>query len=93
MPPVLAEFGVVQPAELVGVMVEPVGGALHLVKVMTVLAGGRFLLAPLTHNAQLFPAQRLSSLPGVVRSPAGTRASPASPVSRTLTRATATMWH
>jgi hypothetical protein len=57
VPPVLAEFGVVQPAELVGVMVEPVGGALHLVKVMTVLAGGRFLLAPLTHNAQLFAAQ------------------------------------
>jgi hypothetical protein len=57
VPPVLAEFGVVQPAELVGVMVQPVGGALHIVKVMAVLAGGRLLLAPLTHNAQLFPAQ------------------------------------
>ena len=29
VPPVLAEFGVMQPAELVGVMVQPVGGALH----------------------------------------------------------------
>ena len=57
MPPVLAEFGIVQPAELVGVMVQPVGGALHLVKVMAVLAGGRLLLAPLTHQAELFPAQ------------------------------------
>jgi hypothetical protein len=56
VPPVLAEFGVVQPAELVGVVVQPVGGALHLVKVIAVLAGGRLLLAPLTHNAQLFPA-------------------------------------
>jgi hypothetical protein len=57
VPPVLAEFGVVQPAELVGVMVQAVGGALHLVKVIAVLAGGRLLLAPLTNNAQLFPAQ------------------------------------
>jgi hypothetical protein len=38
-------------------MVQPVGGALHLVKVMAVLAGGRLLLAPLTHYAELFPAQ------------------------------------
>jgi hypothetical protein len=38
-------------------MVQPVGGALHLVKVMAVLAGGRLLLVPLTHHAQLFPAQ------------------------------------
>jgi hypothetical protein len=38
-------------------MVQPVGGALHLVKVLAVLAGGRLLLGPLTHDAQLFPAQ------------------------------------
>jgi hypothetical protein len=57
MPPVLAEFGIVQPAELVGVMVQPVGGALHVVKVMAVLASGRLLLVPLTQYAQLFAAQ------------------------------------
>jgi hypothetical protein len=55
--PVLAEFGVVQAAELVSVVVQLVGGALHLVKVVAVLAGGRLLLPPLTHYAQLFPAQ------------------------------------
>jgi hypothetical protein len=40
VPPVVAEFLVVQPAELMRVMVESVGGALHLVEVMAVIAGG-----------------------------------------------------
>jgi len=41
VPLVLAQLLVVQPAELVRVMVKPVGGALHLVEVMAVIAGGR----------------------------------------------------
>jgi hypothetical protein len=57
VPPVLAELVVVQPAQQVRVMIQPVGGSLHLVEVLPVIAGRRFLLASLTHDMQLFLAQ------------------------------------
>jgi hypothetical protein len=36
-------------------MVQSIGSALHLMKVMAVIAGSCFLLAALAHNVQLFP--------------------------------------
>jgi len=38
-------------------MVQSIGSALHLMKVMAVIAGSCFLLGSLAHNVQLFPAQ------------------------------------
>jgi hypothetical protein len=55
--PVLAEFAVMKPAQQVRVVIQPVGGSLHLVKVMAVLAGRGFLFRPLADDVQLFPAQ------------------------------------
>jgi hypothetical protein len=57
MPPVLAEFLVVEPAEQVRVVVEPVGCLPHLVVVVPAVAGGCLLLGPLADDVQLFPAQ------------------------------------
>jgi hypothetical protein len=57
MPPVLAQFLVMQPAELMRVVVEPVRGALHLVEVMTVVASGRLFLAPFPDDVQFFVAE------------------------------------
>jgi len=57
VPPVLAKLVVVEPAQLVRVMIQPVGGSLHLVEVLPVIAGRRLLLASLAHDMQLFLAQ------------------------------------
>jgi hypothetical protein len=57
MPPVLAQFLVMQPAELMRVVVEPVCGALHLVEVMAVVASGRLFLAPFPDDVQFFVAE------------------------------------
>jgi hypothetical protein len=54
---VLAQFLVVQPAKLVRVVVEPVGGALHLVEVVAVVAGGGLILGSLAHDVQLLVAE------------------------------------
>ena len=56
VPPLLAEFLVMQPTELVRVMVEPVRRALHLIEVMAVIAGDRLLLGPFPHDVQFFVA-------------------------------------
>ena len=56
VPPVLPEFAVMKPAEQVGVVIQLVGRGLHLVKVVPVIAGRRFLLRALADNAQFFPA-------------------------------------
>jgi hypothetical protein len=55
--PVLAKFCVVEPAEYVRVMVQPVGGLPHLVEVVAAVPGGGLLLGALTDDVQLFPAQ------------------------------------
>jgi hypothetical protein len=52
--PALAEFVVVQAAQQVGVVVHMVGGVLHLVEVLAVIAGRRLLFGPLPHDVQLF---------------------------------------
>jgi hypothetical protein len=57
VPPVLAQLVVMEPAKHVRVVIEPVGRAFHLVKVMAVIASGCLLLGPLTHDVQFFPAQ------------------------------------
>jgi hypothetical protein len=57
VPPVLAQFLVMQPAELMGVVVKPVCGAFHLVEVMAVIPGDRLLLAPFAHDVQFFVAE------------------------------------
>lgn len=55
--PVLPVFTVMEPAEQVCVVIEPVGGVQHLVIVMPVIARRGFLLSPLAHYAQLLPAE------------------------------------
>ena len=47
VPPAVGVLGVVQPVELVGVVVKAVGGCLGLVEVLTVIARGCLLLARL----------------------------------------------
>ena len=54
--PAWAEFAVMEPAELVCMVIQPVGGGLHLVEVVAVIAGRGFLFCPLADNAQFFPA-------------------------------------
>jgi hypothetical protein len=56
LPPVLTELAVVESAKHVRVVVQSVGGVLHLVKVMAVIACGCFLLRSLTYDVQLFAA-------------------------------------
>jgi hypothetical protein len=53
---VLAEFAVMKPAQQMRVVIQPVGGSQHLVKVMAVIAPW-FLFRPLADDAQLFPTQ------------------------------------
>jgi len=55
--PVLAEFAVMKSAQQVRVVIQPVGGSQHLVKVTAVIARCGFLFRPLADDAQLFPAQ------------------------------------
>jgi hypothetical protein len=55
--PVLAEFVVVEPAEHVRVVVQPVGRVAHLLEIMTVITGGRLFFGPLAHDMQFLPAQ------------------------------------
>src|ERR1039458_382551 len=57
VPPAAPELVVVQFAQLVRVVVEPVSGVLHIVEVMAVLASGCLLLTALAHDRQLLPAQ------------------------------------
>jgi hypothetical protein len=52
-----AKLVVVQPARQVRVVIEPVGGSFHLVKVMAMLARRCFLLGSLAHDVQFFPVQ------------------------------------
>jgi hypothetical protein len=52
---VLPEFAVMEPAQQMCVVIQPIGGAQHLVKVMAVIPRRSFLLRPLADNAQLFP--------------------------------------
>lgn len=68
------EFAVMKPAQRMRVVIQPVGGTQHLVKVMAVIARRGFLLRPLADDAQLFPAQlgdlgrrlfQIRRLPGV----------------------------
>jgi hypothetical protein len=53
--PVLPELAVMEPAQQMCVVIQPIGGAQHLVKVMAVILRRSFLLRPLADNAQLFP--------------------------------------
>jgi len=55
--PVLAEFAVMKSAQQMRVMIQPVGGSQHLVKVVAVIARCGFLFRPLADDAQLLPAQ------------------------------------
>ena len=57
VPPASAELLVVQASKRVREMIQPVGGALHLVEVMTMVARGRFFFGSLAHDAQFFAAQ------------------------------------
>jgi hypothetical protein len=51
------EFVVVEPAEHVRVVVQPVGRVAHLLEIITVITGGRLLFGPLAHDMQFLPAQ------------------------------------
>jgi hypothetical protein len=53
VPPAVGVLGVVQPVELVGVVVEAVGGCLGLVEVLPVLARGSLLLGALADDVKL----------------------------------------
>jgi hypothetical protein len=55
--PSLAEFIIVQAPKLPGVVIETVGGRLHLVKVMAVVTCGRFLLFAFANNVKFFTGQ------------------------------------
>ena len=57
MTPVLAVFAVMKPAQQMRVVIKPVGGTQHLIKVMPVIARRGFLLRPLADNTQLFLAE------------------------------------
>ena len=57
VPPATAELLVVQASQRVSDMIQPVGGAFHLVEVMTMVARGCFFLGSLAHDAQFFAAQ------------------------------------
>jgi hypothetical protein len=54
---VLAELIVMQSAQLVGVVIQPVGSVLHLVEVVAVLTRGRLLLAALADYPEFLSAQ------------------------------------
>jgi hypothetical protein len=56
VPPSVPELIVMQPSQQVRVMIQPVRGPRHLVIVLAMVARGCFLLGPLAHDAQLFPA-------------------------------------
>ncbi len=56
VPPVLAEFAIMKSAQQMRVVIQPVGGTQHLVKVMAVIARRGLLFRSLADDAQLFPA-------------------------------------
>ncbi len=54
--PVLAEFAIMKPAQQMRVVIQPVGGTQHLIKVTAMIARRGFLFRPLADDTQLFPA-------------------------------------
>jgi hypothetical protein len=57
MPPAIGILGVVQPVELVRVVVQAIGGRLGLVIVLSVVAGRCLLLGALPDNVKLLARQ------------------------------------
>jgi len=57
MAPVLTELVVMQSAQLMRIVIEPVSGTAHLIKVVTVIAGRCALLGPLADDVQLLAAE------------------------------------
>jgi hypothetical protein len=55
--PVRAEFAVMKPAQQMRVVIQLVGGPLHLCKVLAMIARRGLLFGPLADDVQLFPAQ------------------------------------
>jgi hypothetical protein len=57
MPPSIGVLGVVQPVELVGVVIEAISGSLGLVVALAVLASRGLLLGALANDVKLFAGQ------------------------------------
>jgi hypothetical protein len=57
MAPVFAEFVVMQTAQQVRIVVQPIGGIAHLIKIVAVIARGCPLLGPFADDAQLLTAE------------------------------------
>jgi hypothetical protein len=57
MTPVLSELVVMEAAKLTRIVVEPIGGPLHLVEVVAMLSGRCLFLRAFTHDVQFFAGQ------------------------------------